>query len=281
MTKARTNRNHKNSVFTTLFGEKHNLLELYNAISGKNYPESTEIKIITLSNVLFMEQINDICFVIDKKLVVLIEHQASINENMCLRMLMYIAREYEKITNRKDLYKEKMIKIPMPEFIVLYNGKAEFPDFKEMRLSDAFEFKGKACYLELVAKVYNINKGRNVKIASRSPTLAGYEAFIAEIKGNLKKKMSLPNAIKLAIKTCMSKNILVSFLKYHGSEVENMLFNKWNLDEALAVRYEEGTEDGIVIGEKRGEKRGIKKGIKKILALWESGVPLSEAKRIL
>jgi len=265
MTKARSNRNHKNSVFTTLFGEKHNLLELYNAISGKNYPKSTEIKIITLSNVLFMEQINDICFVIDKKLVVLIEHQSSINENMCLRMLMYIAREYEKITNRKDLYKEKMIKIPTPEFIVLYNGKKEFPDFKEMKLSDAFKFKSKACYLELVAKVYNINKGRNVKIASRSPTLAGYEAFIAEIKDNLKKKMSLPKAIKLAIKTCMSKNILVSFLKYHGSEVENMLFNKWNLDEALAVRYEEGTEDGM----------------NKVITLLESGVSLAKVKKKL
>jgi len=34
------NRKHKDSVFTKLFGEKSNLLELYNAVSGKNYPES-------------------------------------------------------------------------------------------------------------------------------------------------------------------------------------------------------------------------------------------------
>jgi len=47
------NRKHKDSVFTKLFSEKSNLLELYNAVSGKNYPESTEIKIITLSVVLF------------------------------------------------------------------------------------------------------------------------------------------------------------------------------------------------------------------------------------
>jgi len=66
----KANRKHKDSVFTKLFGEKSNLLELYNAVSGKNYPESTEIKIITLSNVLFMEKINDICFVIDGKMVV-------------------------------------------------------------------------------------------------------------------------------------------------------------------------------------------------------------------
>jgi ATP-dependent Lon protease len=276
MEDTKTNRNHKDSVFTALFGEKSNLLELYNAVSGKNYPESTEIKIITLSNVLFMEQINDICFVIDGKLVVLVEHQSSINENMCLRMLIYIAREYEKITNSRDLYRERMIKIPAPEFIVLYNGKDWFPDYKEMRLSDSFGIKNDACFLELVAKAYNINKGRNAEMASRSPILSGYEEFIAEIKSNLN-CMSLPEAIKAAIRSCMSKNILVSFLKEHGSEVENMLFTEWNLDDALAVRYEEG----VATGEARGVAIGEAKGREEVFSLLEQGVSLAEAKKRL
>ncbi|MDR2579576.1 MAG: Rpn family recombination-promoting nuclease/putative transposase, partial [Fibromonadaceae bacterium] len=120
---AKANRKHKDSVFTKLFGEKSNLLELYNAISGRNYPESTKIEIITLSDALYMEQLNDICFVIDGRMVVLIEHQSTINENMPVRMLVYIAREYEYLTHSKDLYREKRIKIPAPEFIMLYNGK--------------------------------------------------------------------------------------------------------------------------------------------------------------
>ncbi|GBU24269.1 hypothetical protein R83H12_00897 [Fibrobacteria bacterium R8-3-H12] len=259
----KANRNHKDSVFTRLFSEKNNLLELYNAISGKNYPESTEIKIITLSNVLFMEKINDICFVIDGKLVVLVEHQSTINENMCLRMLIYIADEYKKITNSRDLYRKKMLKIPTPEFIVLYNGKDEFPDYKEMRLSDSFEIKSDACFLELVAKVYNINKGRNAEMASKSPVLNGYEEFIAEIKSNLSNSMDLAGAIKAAIKTCLSKNILVSFLREHGSEVLNMIYGEWNWDEALAVAKEEGVEEGIDIGEKRGVRKGVRKGVKR------------------
>jgi len=45
MTEVKTNRNHKDSVFTRLFSEKSNLLELYGAISGKSYPESTKIEI--------------------------------------------------------------------------------------------------------------------------------------------------------------------------------------------------------------------------------------------
>jgi len=277
MAEIKANRNHKDSVFTTLFGEKQNLLELYNAVTGKNYPEGTEIDIITLSNVLFMGRINDICFVIDGKLVVLLEHQSTINENMCLRMLIYSSKEYEKITDSRDLYREKMIKIPAPEFIVLYNGKEEFPDYKEMRLSDSFEMKTDTCFLELVAKVYNINKGRNVEMANRSATLDGYETFIAEINCNLANKMNLTEAIRLAIKTCVNKNILVNFLREHSSEVENMIFGEWNWDDALAVRYEEGFETGI----DRGIGIGLNKRRDEILGLIRQGYSLADIERFL
>ncbi|MDR2582219.1 MAG: Rpn family recombination-promoting nuclease/putative transposase [Fibromonadaceae bacterium] len=211
MTEAKTNRNHKDSVFTRLFSEKSNLLELYSAISGKSYPESTKIEIVTLSDVLYMNQINDIAFVLEGRLIVLIEHQSSINNNMPLRMLHYLSAEYDMIVDRKSLYKQKRIIIPAPEFIVLYNGDKKFPDYKELKLSDSYNFKTPDLYLELVVRVYNINKGRNAEMAGRSPVLSGYEEFISEIKENLK-SMELREALKLAVKTCISKNILVSFL---------------------------------------------------------------------
>ncbi|MDR1812233.1 MAG: hypothetical protein LBQ87_05360, partial [Candidatus Fibromonas sp.] len=75
--KARTNRKYKDSVFTLLFGEKKNLLELYNAIENTNYDSDTDIKMTTLKNVLYKKHINDISFVLNGKLVVLIEHQSS------------------------------------------------------------------------------------------------------------------------------------------------------------------------------------------------------------
>ena len=31
----------------------------------------------------------------------------------------------------------------------------------------------------------------------------------------------------------------------HGTEVLGMLYAEWNMDDALAVRYEEGREEGI------------------------------------
>jgi len=243
MTEIQPNRNHKDSVFTRLFSEKSNLLELYSAISGKSYPKSTKIEIVTLSDVLYMNQINDIAFVLEDRLIVLIEHQSSINNNMPLRMLQYLSAEYDMIVDRKNLYKQKRIMIPSPEFIVLYNGDKKYPDYKELKLSDSYNFKTPDLYLELVVRVYNINKGRNAEMALKSPVLSGYEEFIAQIKENLK-SMELREAIKLAVNTCISKNILVSFLERHSSEVLNMLIRgEWNMEEAIAVRCEEARED--------------------------------------
>jgi hypothetical protein len=133
--------------------------------------------------------------------------------------------------------------IPSPEFIVLYNGDKKFPDYKELKLSDSYHFKTPDLYLELVVKVYNINKGHNADMVGRSSVLSGYEEFIAEIKDNLK-SMDLREAIKLAVKTCISKNILVSFLERHSSEVLNMLIRgEWNMDEAIEVWKEEAQEE--------------------------------------
>jgi predicted transposase YdaD len=252
-------------------------LELYSAISGKSYPKSTKIEIVTLSDVLYMNQINDIAFVLEDRLIVLIEHQSSVNSNMPLRMLQYLSAEYAMIVDRKSLYKQKRIMIPSPEFIVLYNGDKKFPDYKELKLSDSYNFKTSDLYLELVVKIYNINKGRNADMASRSLVLSGYEEFIAQIKENLK-SMDLREAIKLAVKTCISKNILVSFLERHSSEVLNMLIRgEWNMDEALAVRYEEGREDG----REEGREESREKTLEEVFSLLEQGVSLTEAKKIL
>jgi len=38
-----------------------------------------------------MGQINDVSFTVGDRLIVLIEHQSTINENMPLRLLMYVA----------------------------------------------------------------------------------------------------------------------------------------------------------------------------------------------
>jgi len=112
----KVNRSHKNSVFFSLFSDPDILRELYSAIEGVTIPPDISIKINTLRDILYKDQINDLSFTIDNRLVVLIEHQSTVNENIPLRLLMYIARVYEKIIKRRKRYQNKLEKIPKPEF---------------------------------------------------------------------------------------------------------------------------------------------------------------------
>jgi predicted transposase/invertase (TIGR01784 family) len=238
---------YKDSVFTKLFGhDKRIILELYNAIFNTNYDENTKIEITTLEDVLFMERINDISFVIDGKLVVLIEHQSTINPNMPLRMLLYITRNYEKICESKSMYRTKLMEIPVPEFVVLYNGIEEMPENLELKLSDMFANCGKEnnINLELIVKVFNINKGYNPEFVKRSEILGEYETFIDMVRQN-EKSMPKEESIVIAVKDCVSRGILTDFLKKHSTEVINMLLKEWKLEEAQEVWLEEGREEGM------------------------------------
>jgi hypothetical protein len=90
-----------------------------------------------------------------------------------------------KIVDRTSLYKDALVAIPTPEFIVLYNGMDETPDQWEERLSDAFmetqEDRAKN-FLDLTVTVYNINRGRNQELLDRSEHLAGYAEFVAQVR---------------------------------------------------------------------------------------------------
>jgi len=106
------NREYKNSLFTTLFNDTDKLLSLYNAVSGSDLPSDTYIEIATLEDVLFNYRRNDVAFFLNDKIVILIEHQSSISANMPLRMLIYVARLYEKLIENDAIYKSKLLKIP-------------------------------------------------------------------------------------------------------------------------------------------------------------------------
>jgi hypothetical protein len=189
-----------------------------------------------------MDRGNDISFLLDKKLVILIEHQSTLNKNMPLRLLIYIGRLYEKILENANIYRSKLIKIPRPDFIVLYNGNDKCPDKDVLKLSDAFEYVDIPDMLELTVNVYNINKGRNKDILQRSKSLSDYAAFIGRIKENITAGLKIGAAVKEAVKYCIANGIMKEYLKTHASEVCNMLFTEFNMDEALRVRFEEGQE---------------------------------------
>ena len=168
--------------------------------------------------------------------------------NIPLRLLLYISRVYEKIIDKRTAYQQKLMKIPMPEFIVLYNGKSEFPSEKVLRLSDAFmDAPGhpeKYGNLDLTVRVLNINSGHNEGIINRSETLCGYVIFIGKVREGTEKGLELEDAITEAIRYCKEHDILQPFLTNHASEVINMLMTEFNMEDAIAVWKEEGREEG-------------------------------------
>ena len=245
------NAKYKDSVFSFLFSDPDLLRELYCALEGVDLPPDVPVVINTLENVLFMELINDISFVIGGKLVVLIEHQSTVNPNMALRLLLYIARVYENMASDKSLYSTRPLSIPRPEFFVLYNGKAPYPDEQKLKLSDLFEkteilgLPEKAAFaLELEVRVLNINEGRNSAIVQRCRKLAEYSAFIAKVREFEKELDNKGEAMKAAIEYCREHDILKEFLEKLSSEVFNMLLTEWKTEDAIKVWYEEGREEG-------------------------------------
>ena len=84
----RSTRKYKDSLFSHYFSDEGRLIEAYNAIAGKNYPLTTDIKFQKLESVLAKEQINDIAFMLEDRLIVFLEHQSSFSYGMPLRCLL-------------------------------------------------------------------------------------------------------------------------------------------------------------------------------------------------
>ena len=122
--KVTANRTYKSSLFVMVFQEKKELLELYNAVSGKHYEDPEELETNTLDNAIYMSIKNDLSFIIDSRLS-LYEHQSTYNPNLPLRCLFYVADIYSKIALHKDIYGSTPLSIPSPPVCDLLQWRAE------------------------------------------------------------------------------------------------------------------------------------------------------------
>ena len=274
MTQEKTNRNYKDSVFVDLFAHdinaKENFISLYNALHGTNLDaKTTDVQPVMLERVLYMKYYNDVAMLIDGKIVILIEHQSTINQNMPFRFLEYIARIYEKITTKDEKFGRKLVKLPIPEFYVFYNGKDDYPTESVMKLSDAFmqlgdnselknQLENTNYPLEISVKVININVDKENPILKRCEALKEYSEFIEQVRFNIENAVSEP--FTTAIKQAIKKGFLSDYLNRKSTEVQNMLLAEYDYDTDIAVQRKEAFDDGIAIGEKRGISIGLSQG---------------------
>lgn len=262
--KIKAERNYKDTVFRMLLSDSKTQLQLYNALFNDNLDDTGLVEDCTLEDVLFRNRKNDVAFrVKNKRIIILLEHQSSINKNMPLRFLIYIGRTYEQLIDNDKIYREAPIDLDTPEFIVFYNGDDDDREYWELRLSDAFSDHKQPLALDLCVKVYNINVDKNRDLQDKVTHLAGYSYLIDRIKSHVNKlgTKHLSKAIELAIEDCIDGGILVNELKKIGSEVNNMLFGEWDQEMAIKIAKEEAEERGIEKGIEKGKAEGIEQGI--------------------
>lgn len=247
--RTQTLRNHQDTIFSSLYSDPECALDLYFTLHPEDKNRGItpdQVKLITLKNVFLAQIHNDVAFQVGDRLIVLVEHQSTINENMPLRMLFYVANEYEKIimSFKKKLYRDKLVRIPKPEFYVVYTGKTPWQRH-ELKLSKAYGMTApKDASLELKVQVICENEIQNTP-----STLSGYYNFIRFIKNNTINGKISTDAVKNYIKQFTGSELFKKYLeKLNAEEVSKMANYEFDLEEALEVRREEGIEYGIEKG---------------------------------
>ncbi len=236
-------RNYRDTIFRMLFREKKELLSLFNAVHGTGYENPEDLEITTLENAVYMSMKNDISCVLDMQLV-LYEHQSTVNPNMPLRDLFYVSKLLEEMTRMRDIYAGKRIMLPVPQFIVLYNGREPQPERREFYLSESFAKRPDHPNLELVVVQLNINPGFNEELMNNCKTLGEYVQYTERVR-QYSKELPLREAVEKAVRECIEEDILADFLRKNRTEVVSMSIFEYDEEKHMKTVRSEGFEDGF------------------------------------
>ena len=240
------NRIYKSRIFAMLFSDRNELLKLYNAINGTSYDDPQLLQINTLENAVYMSMQNDVSFIIDMRLN-LYEHQSTYSPNLPVRYLLYVADVYSDYTKDMNLYGSRAVQLPTPKFVIFYNGEAEQPDRKELKLSELFTIPEPDPSLELKAVMLNINKGHNRKMMETCKTLQDYAEYTSRVR-TYAAEMSLDEAVERAITECIREGILADFLKKNRAEAKKVSIYEYDEERHMRQTREEGVAEGYANG---------------------------------
>ena len=267
----------KDILFRLVFGnDRQALLQLYNVLHGTAYTDPHELQIVTLDNAIYISRKNDLAFLLAGS-INMYEHQSTLNPNMPVRFLIYLAQEYQLLVESTDksLYGSELIPLPTPQCVVFYNGTADTPDEYELRLSSAFSNQDVEPAVEVVVNVININYGHNEHLMQGCGLLSQYAQFVAATREYANNYDNREEAMNAAIEYCIGHGILEDILRKHRSQVLGSLLEEF--DEKKYARtlraegyesgreegYEAGRTDGFTEGEQCGLELGIERGIAK------------------
>ena len=175
----------------------------------------------------------------------LYEQQSTFNPNMPLRGRLYFAPLYTKYIAKHNvnLYSSAVQKIPVPKYIVFYNGTKEQPDEQILLLSDLFQKQNvhqhvDGC-LECEARMLNINYGKNRELLENCIRLEEYSIFVAKVREYATADIENRElAIVRAIDECIEAGILADILIEQKAEVLELMLTTFNKE-----LYEQGLKE--------------------------------------
>ena len=241
------NRKYQDSFFTSLFKIPKYRRAAYLLMHPEDADvEDSEFENIELENVFTVDMYNDVCFMVRGRLIILMEHQSTLNYNMPVRVLLYVVEEYKKLLSMKKykrvLYGSRQIQLPKPEFYMVYTGKEECPD--SLKLSDAFEGKASDSFLELKVTVY---KEDNVK-----GVIHEFISLIQLVKKAVAEGKSMEEAVREAIRQ-YQEGFEISDYFAQRKDVFQLLGEAITWEEFLDLRDEANAS--VLREELRGEIR--------------------------
>ncbi len=280
----------KDKLFRYIFAKnKEWLLSLYNALNNTNYTNTEDLTITTLEDVIYIKMKNDISLLIDSEMN-LYEHQSTFNPNMPLRGLLYFAALYRAFLTEKgvDLYGKRLVKIPVPKYVVFYNGDDAVKDVEILKLTDAFEKNVQTEDFQWTATMYNINVGHNKELLDKCMALKDYANYVGKVKAKLAAGQKINEAVAQSVDEAISENLLDGFFKKHEKGVLEMTLTEFNEQEFIENRREEGREEGRIEGRVEGAINMAKKSFsrniseKDIISDLEEALSISyeEAKKL-
>ena len=238
------NDEHKDRVFKFMFGNPDNrawTLDLYNAINGSSYDNPDDIQFNTIEDAVYLGMKNDVSFIIVDALN-LWEHQSTFNPNMPMRFFIYAAKLYEKYIVGSDYYPYSSVlqPAPRPKCICFYNGTANQPERKILRLSEAFGGEGD---IEVIVTMLNINYGKNKALMEACEPLNEYAWLVETIRVNQRTMRNLEAAIDAAINEMPDEFLIKKFLLLNKAEVKGMFLTEYDQDKVLARERQEGINE--------------------------------------
>ncbi len=242
----RMQRNVKDRLFRYLFAkDKEALLDLYNALNGTEYRDSSQLEIVTIESAVYVVMKNDLAYILSGTLS-MYEHQSTYSPNLPVRFLIYLAQEYQMVIEKaeKSLYGTGQISLPTPQCIVFYNGVKEMPEERTLKLSDAFENKKVRADVELTVRMLNINYGHNKQLMEKCRILEEYSKLVAVIRDYMAVETDIQTALNRAVDSCIEKSILKEFLLKNRAEVLGMLLEEFDAEKYERTIRSEGWEEG-------------------------------------